>query len=257
MTDPSHFLWPKGQHCAVTLTYDDALPVHYENTAPLLASKGLCATFNLCARFGMTDHTDNWKTVADLGHELGNHTLFHACRREPVERYHWLEPHYDLCDYTVQRWMDEMRIANCLLRMIDGRKERTFGNTCCNTTIGRGDHEVSLDDLIRRLFVAGRGERNSRIVQPSNLNYAALGHFNGDGRKFSDLQNEIEQAAGEGGWIIFMFHGVGKGTHDGFIETDQHAALVDFLADNADNIWTTSMVDAATYLKQAGYAAVT
>ena len=63
----------------------------------------------------------------------------------------------------------------------------------------------------------------------------------------------IEQAAGLGGWIIFMFHGAGRGTHDLFIEADEHARLVDYLADNSGRIWTASMVKVASYLKTAGH----
>jgi len=230
------------------------LPVHYEMVAPLLARKGLTGTFNVYCHDHFTANTDKWKPVAAFGHELGNHTLFHPCRRDPEERYDWLAPHYDLCAYTAQRWLDEMRVANCLLRAIDGRSERTYGNTCCNTSIGRGAHEVDLAGLIDRLFVAGRGPCNARIVQPSSIHYAALGHFNGDGKTFDDIRAHIELASDRGGWIIFMFHGVGSETHAGFIEPGQHAMLVDFLAANAGRIWAASMVNVAGHLKQAGYA---
>lgn len=252
MTEYRSFTWPQGQRCAVSLTYDDALPIHYEMVAPLLAEKGLIATFNVFAHSGFTDDTSNWKRVASLGHELGNHTLFHPCRREPEERYRWLAPHYDLCNYTRQRWLDEIRVANCLLHMIDGQSERTFGNTC-NTSIGGGKHKVDLGELITSLFIAGRGPCNGRIVEPANLNYGALGHFNGDGRSFIDIQQDIEQAMDQGGWIIFMFHGVGEGTHNGFIETKQHTRLIEYLAEHTEQIWTASMVKAATHLRQAGF----
>lgn len=39
------FDWPEGKRGAVSLTYDDALPVHYERVAPLLEDHGLRATF--------------------------------------------------------------------------------------------------------------------------------------------------------------------------------------------------------------------
>jgi len=247
------FIWPDGQQCAVSLTYDDALPVHYEMVGPLLSSKNITGTFNISAGPNFTEHTKAWTELAAQGHELGNHTLFHPCRREPEERYQWLSPHYDLCNYTSQHWADEMRIANCLLNFVDGQKERTFGNTCCNTTIGTGKKKKSLSEQIDQMFVAGRGACISEIVQPANLCYPELNHFNGDGRTSEDIQLDIERAAEINGWIIFMFHGVGEGTHNGFIETDEHAQLIDFLAENSDRIWTASMVNVANHLKNAGY----
>jgi sialate O-acetylesterase len=247
------FEWPQGQQCAVSLTYDDALPVHHETVAPLLTAKHLTATFNVCANRGFTDNTNAWKQVAAQGHELGNHTLFHPCRREPESDYPWLAPHYDLCNYTAQRWEDEMRVANCLLQLIDGQTDRTFGNTCCHTTIGTGPKERDLSGLIVRMFVAARGPLNDKIISPDSLSYTELGHFNGDGKSFEELQDTIEQCARMHGWIILMFHGVGADTHSLFIDTEQHAKLITYLEENADRIWTASMVRVAKHLKAAGY----
>lgn len=253
MTARSGFRWPNGQRCAVSLTYDDALPVHHENVAPQLASKGLSATFYLCANRSFTDNPAVWSRVAALGHELGNHSLFHPCRREPEDRFAWLAPHYDLRHYTRQRWTDEMRVANCLLRMLDGQSERTFGNTCHNTTIGQGEHEMPLDDLISALFVAARGPCNGLTVVPDSLRYTALGNVAGDAKKALDLQRHIERARDEGGWIILTFHGVGADTHKLNIDSAQHAKLVEYLAEQAGEIWTASMAKVASYLRLQGY----
>ena len=249
MKSAPKFSWPQGQQCAVSLSYDDALPVHTDAVAPLLSAKGLTATFNVCANRGFTERTAAWKQVAALGHELGNHTLFHPCRRKPEGKYHWLAPHYDLCDYTAQRWTDEMRVANCLLNLIDGKTERTFANTCCHTSIGEGAKEKDLSALIEPMFVAGRGPLNEQIVQPSTLSFPALGHFSGDNKTSKELQTLIERASAINGWVILMFHGVGKDTHGLFIESQEHAQLIDYLAENSDRIWTASTVQVAQHLK--------
>jgi hypothetical protein len=36
------FRWPDGQRCAVSLTYDDGLPVHYEYVGPALVEIDKC-----------------------------------------------------------------------------------------------------------------------------------------------------------------------------------------------------------------------
>ncbi|MCJ7750532.1 MAG: polysaccharide deacetylase family protein [Armatimonadetes bacterium] len=250
MTDRSTFSWPKQQRCAISMTYDDAAPVQHELAAPLLAEKGLKGTFYMPAHRGVTEGIENWRRVAELGHELGSHTLFHPCRREPPERYPWLPAHYDLCDYTADRWADEIRVSNCLLRLIDQRTERTFAYPCCHTTAGRGDQVVDLQDLVLQHFVAGRGPSGRpRMVDPVRPNFGALGSLGGDRKTFEQLKHDVEEAAECGKWALFMFHGVGKGTHPIFIEADQHALFVDYLADNADTIWTSSVVEVAKYLK--------
>ena len=71
---------------------------------------------------------------------------------------------------------------------------------------------------------------------------------------FLDLRGSIEGALDLGGWIIFMFHGVGEGTHELFIEADEHAKLLDYVAENSGRILASSMIKVASYLKAAGYA---
>jgi len=72
-------LWPDATQCAVSLSYDDSVPVHHREVAPLLEKHGLRGTFYLSAL--TIENPEAWKIVAAAGHELGNHSLFHPCRR--------------------------------------------------------------------------------------------------------------------------------------------------------------------------------
>jgi len=244
------FHWPGGQKCAVSLTYDDGLPVHYEYVGPLLVEAGLRGTFNMTIRGDPLLHPEKWRALANDGHELGNHSLFHPCRRTPEDT--WLEECYDLCDYTPERFRLELEIANLVLYLIDGKHERTYGNTCCDTTIGRGSHEISMDDILRRLFIAARGPFNRQITNPrAPINLMQVGHFGADSQNmdYEDIQAEIKQAAEMGGWIVFMIHGVGKETHSLYIDKGVHEKLVAWLAANRVDIWTAPFIEVAKYVK--------
>lgn len=250
MNAPLPFPWPEGRRCAVSLTYDDAVACHYEAVAPLLAEKGLPGTFYLTANASVTDTPERWAQVAAMGHELGNHSLFHPCRREPLEKSAWIQPHYDLCEYTAQRWFDELRIANGLLHLIDGRSERTYAHTCGNLTIGRGPHEISMDKIVMQLCVAGRGKGAPDGVDPRQPNYAALGCFGGDRKTGAELIQRVESIRETGRWLIFICHGVGAGTHNHYIDTAEHRVLVDWLAARREQIWVAPVVQIAKYLQQ-------
>jgi hypothetical protein len=144
----------------------------------------------------------------------------------------------------------ELSIANLVFYLIDGRRERTYGNTCCETTIGRGEREMPMDDILRDLFVAARGPGISQVADVrSGINLMQVGHYGADGLTFDDIREEIERAAEIGGWIVLMIHGVGQGTHGMYIDTDEHEKLISWLGASKAKIWTAPLVDVARYVR--------
>ena len=123
------------------------------------------------------------------------------------------------------------------------------GNTCCNTTLGRGEDEKSLDPLIEKLFVAGRGPCNSQVVDPAGANLNALGHYSGDRKSFEQLKGEVEGAVASGGWIVYMIHGVGAETHNLYIDPEEHGQFVEWLGAEKGRIWTAPMIDVARHVR--------
>lgn len=238
--------WPESKRCAVSLTYDDAVPVHHETIAPLLDAHGLRATFYLA--ISLVWDPEPWKAIAANGHELGNHSLFHPCRREPPENFEWLNEQYDLADYNEERLRDELRVANSFLKLLDGGKSRTYGNNCTHLTIGRGENEIPMDPILDELFVAARGTQTNQTVDPEHFEITRLGHFSGDGKTFEQLKGEIEEARKDGNWIIYMFHGVGEGTHPLFVDDIEHRKLVEWLDSERESIWTAPVVEVAEWL---------
>ena len=248
MIDKAAFAWPQNCRGAVSLTYDDALPCHWELVAPALEAQGLRGTFytNILSAAAAPEA---WRRIADRGHELGNHSIFHPCRKNLERPRAWLPDEYDLRGYTPRRWSDEIRAANFTLSLIDSRTQRSFGNTCCNTEIGDGDTLTSLDPLIAELCVAGRGPYNQQIVDLGTINYQALSHFGADGRTVDELRPEIDRAVEQGDWIIYMIHGVGEGTHGMYMDPDEHQRLVEYLGAKRAAIWTAPLVEVAQYLQ--------
>jgi peptidoglycan-N-acetylglucosamine deacetylase len=248
MNTASTITWPGGCRAAVSLSYDDGLPVHYEHVAPLFESHGLRCTFYVPVVTGLRQYPHQFRRVAKAGHELGNHSLFHPCRCEG-DRVNWLNPAYDLATYNERRWNEEMAVANFALQLVDGHDQRTFGNTCYDNWIGPDHDRVSLEPFMERHFLAARGELTGQPVNFSRLNFWNLGTINADFHTFADLRAEIEALIASGGWIIYTMHGVGSDTHRLHIDPDEHRRLVAWLAGNTARLWTAPVIDVVKYLR--------
>jgi sialate O-acetylesterase len=234
-----------NKKCAVVLTYDDALTAQLDHAIPLLDSLGLKATFYVSGYFpDFRQRVSDWKSVAKQGHELGNHTLFHPCEGKVPGR-EWVKPDYDLSIYTIQRIVDEIRMANTLLEALDGRTKRTFAYPCGDMKVG----DSSYVDRIKADFVAARGvwERMQRIEEIDLYN---VGAYLVDGQRGDELINLVREAMAKNALLVFLFHGVGGG-HSLDVTLDDHRRLLSFLKQNEKDVWVAPLVDVLEYVKES------
>jgi sialate O-acetylesterase len=236
-------LW-HGKSCAVSLTYDDALNVHLDNVVPILDSLGLKGTFYLSGYFpAFRKRVADWKAVTAKGHELGNHTLFHPCTGKLPGR-EWVQPDYDLGNYTMQRLVDEIKMANSLLEALDGKTKRSFAYPCGDTKIG----DSSYVEKIKDEFVAARGVKGE-MPRINEVDLYNVGAYVISGQSGEELIDLVKQAMKSNALIVFLFHGVG-GEHSLNISSNEHRKLLLFLKQNEKDIWTAPFVDIAEYVRQ-------
>jgi peptidoglycan-N-acetylglucosamine deacetylase len=246
----TNFTWPEGRKCAVSLTYDDALPIHYQYVAPALEARGLRGTFFLLISGDPINNPERWGDLAARGHELGNHSLFHPCRRQPPENYQWLDPSFDTRTYTPTRLQLELRLANFVLYLLDGKRQRTFGSPCSETYIGPDELRIPISDVARKDFVAARGAMTDQMVEiNTELDLMNVGHCTAEARSFDDLRAEINAAKNVSAWLVYMIHGVGRETNELYIERDVHETLLDFLAADKE-IWVKPFINVALWVSR-------
>ncbi len=234
-------LW-NGKKCAVVFTYDDGLNVHLDNAIPLLDSLGLSGTFYIPGNSqSFAERLHEWRRAAQRGHELGNHTLFHPCVGNKPGR-EWVSNDHDLSNYTLQQIVDEIKVANTLLKAVDGRNVRTFAYTC-------GDTEVEGELFYPRLrdeFVAARGVtaamNDVKTMNPENMNSFMIHGENGE-----QLIDLVKKASETGSLLVFLFHGVG-GEHDLNVSLAAHRKLLRYVKENEDKIWTGALAEAALHI---------
>jgi len=243
------FSWPAGQKVAVTLTYDDGYVTHFKEVAVLLARHDLKATFYPVGRRSVIEHPKQWTRVYQLGHELGNHSLFHPCQRP------WVNPAYHLVNYNQSRWYDEMTVANFILNSIDGQSERTLAYPCAQKKIGPVEDPVSVKPLIPSLFYAARSYADGEIILPGNLDLYNLPSYAADLnlKNFEEVRTVIDDARKHGGWVIFTFHEIDEEPGDLVFNHSEHHQLITFLSQNQENIWTASLIEVSRHLRSMGY----
>jgi peptidoglycan/xylan/chitin deacetylase (PgdA/CDA1 family) len=232
-----------NKKCAVCLTYDDALNVHLDNVIPLLDSLGLKGTFYISGYFpAFGERAAEWRSIAENGNELGNHTLFHPCEGKSPGR-EWVRPDYDLNNYTMQRLVDEIKMANILLKAIDGKTKRTFAYPCGDTKVGDSSYVGKIEDD----FVAARGVEG-KMQRIDEIDLYSIGAFVINGQSGDELISLVKKAMETNVLVVFLFHGVG-GEHSLNVSLSAHSRLLHFLKQNERDIWVAPLIDISRYVK--------
>lgn len=234
-------LW-KGKKCAVVLTYDDAINQQLDNAVPVLDSLGLKATFYVTA-FSQSVQTrlSEWKKLAQKGHELGNHTLYHPCVGGTGRE--WVGKEYDLKNYTVKRMTDEIRMTNLFLQSLDGKTKRTFAFTCGDMKIG----DSLFIDGLKNDFVAARAVRNE-MHQLNEVNLYNVDCYLVNGHTAEEMEEWVKKAQATNSLLVILFHGVGGGNNLN-VAVSEHRAFLKYLKQNEKDIWIAPMIDVAQYVK--------
>lgn len=213
--------WPDSDKIAISLSYDDALNSQLDNALPALNKRGLKASFYIVPLSeAFKDRIDEWRKLAQEGHELGNHSLFHACLKSPPGR-EWVEDANALDDKTVQAMVNEITVANTILTALDGYTEHTFTPPCFDQMVKDGNYV----EAVKEQFVGIKSLESpnfAALIAPSDISSAQIIHF-------------IEKQPPNIKLINVLFHGVG-GDHL-ITTTDEHAKFLDYLVANQDKFW--------------------
>ncbi len=237
------FAWPRGARAAVSLAYDDALDSQLDHAVPALDRHGLKASFYLTlAGDSVARRLDAWRQVARMGHELGNHGLFHECSRTGPGR-EWVPDHRNLDTTSAARMRDQVLLANTFLHAIDGPSERSF-TPPCGDVIAAGERYV---DALKPAFVAMR-TAGAAVVGDMSV----LDPFNVGAQAYADVTGPqliavVEQAAARGTMALLTFHGVG-GDYLA-VSRDAHDELLAYLAAHRQIYWTDTFISIMKHVR--------
>jgi len=235
------FAWPEGRLAAITLTYDDAIRASdLDVAAPQLDRAQLKGTFFLMGKAMLTEDVPRWRALADSGHELGNHTVNHPCRRGTFD----MPPQYHSESYSVDVLLTEIRVMNTLLTALDGKAVHALATPCGHTEAGGQDYIAPLKASGLASFIR---DPSVTVDVPRGPKVLGNGFVGTSG---ADMIAWVKQVEGAGGLGIVVFHGVGGDYLS--VTAEAHQQLVDYLAANRARIWTARYSEAMAYVVKQG-----
>jgi peptidoglycan-N-acetylglucosamine deacetylase len=236
----------------ICLTYDDGLESQLTTVLPQLDSLGLKATFFLNAiqgsspsdKIGQTPEAVlGWTNAAKNGHELANHTLFHAC----PEKLGW-DSTVSIENYTIDRIIKEISTQNTLLSLLDSkRKKRSFAFPCGNNLIAGKDYVKTIRDKGLVTFARGGGDSNSVITDFKHLDILHVPSWHvWTGTTLSELIAFAEKVKNAHGMGVYQLHGIGSQIFKISIET--HREFLQYLKAHPDDYWVTTFSEAMNFV---------
>ena len=241
--DPNaEFKWPKGIKAAVSLSFDDARLSQVDIGIPVLDKYDVKATFYVSIP-SMEKRIDKWKAAVVNGHEIGNHSLKHACSGNfDFARSRALK------NYTHDKMEKEILEANKIIEKKLGVKPVTFGYPCGQSFVGRGKDLKSYVPVIAEHFIAGRGWMSEWHNSPVFCDLAKVFGMPMDGYDFAYIKGLIERASKVNGWLVLAGHemkpsGTGLTTHISMLEE-----LCEYAKDPANGIWIATIKDVSEYI---------
>lgn len=229
--------WPEGRRAAVVLTYDDALPSALDIAIPALDTAGLKGTFFLIGNALVPEQIERWRAAAADGHELGNHTIRHACPQTnypPARKLDTSEA------YDIPMMLAEIRTMNTMLTAIDGKLQHSFATPCGQHLAGGVDYlpELRASGLVRYTRSAGwPGGKDPMDVPCRWFDEKATG---------ADMIAAVKSAEASGDLLVLGFHGVGGDYLK--VSAKAHAQLLAYLKDHSDTIWVAPFSTVMDYV---------
>lgn len=245
------FKWPQKYKAAVSLSYDDALDSQLDNAIPSLKKYNLKGTFYIVPSADVVaKRAADWKKAAQEGHELGNHTLFHQCSKSAPGR-DWVLAKNDLDKMSLEQMVDQVKLANTILFLMDGKQERTMTTPCLDQKVANG---VNYVDAVASLFVGIKdvgGDGVTTDMHTLNPSYVSVTlPFDKPGQEVTgkELIAIVKRAVAKGTMANFTFHGI-NGDHLS-ISNKAHEELLAYLAKNKETIWTDTFLNIMKHVRK-------
>jgi peptidoglycan/xylan/chitin deacetylase (PgdA/CDA1 family) len=221
--------WQGNRAGAVSLTFDDGIyPSQLQVALPALNQRGIKGSFNLIADWTIWSW---WPDVVNAGHEIGSHTLTHPFLTQ-------LSPADASYEIATSRELIEANIP---------------GQLSLSFAYPYGAVNSTVESLIRQYYIGARGVGwGLNDYQTNNYNLLA---YDVSPFTVSQMAYLADQAAGQGKWLINIFHSFDP-TQYGTWSPDQFISYLDYLKGKTD-LWIAPLSTVLKYMGERNAANLT
>jgi hypothetical protein len=216
-----------GYKAALSLTYDDGIPIQLDVVVPEMAKRNLRGTFYLIS--GKLDRADEWKKILASGQEVGNHTVTHRHTSE-------LKPLDE---------QNEVEQAKSTLEKLFGVPVLTFAYPFVEESPGLKKW-VEADDFIARGgngsgYYLTPGMEPDWFDIPSQVTLTAYA--------YETYKNWVDQDLESGAWTVLMIHSIEGSDWYQPIPKKTYLQFLDYLVIKQKDLWVAPFGDVGAYWK--------
>ncbi|MBP05810.1 MAG: hypothetical protein CL728_03575, partial [Chloroflexi bacterium] len=234
--------WYDFKKGAISLTFDDGHPSHYNTAIPEMNTRGLVGTFYVNFLWN-----NSWAIEAnDVGHEIANHT----------------KSHDSLSYLSVGELHDEVTAFNQKLENDLGFPIRTFCYPYGNG--GESDSVMFyIQDTVAQTHLAARSIAKATDDEHYKYDFALSErdyyqirtvHMRDSMRSYHE---DFRKVISTGGYMTYMFHTIGTPGGWDNMEVDHFTDVLDDLLLIKDTVWIATFRDAICYHRERKTANLT
>lgn len=219
--------WADFKTCAITYTFDDGCANQFTKAIPIFDEFGYKLTL-----FTVTDWVQNWDDLlkaATNGHEVASHTVTHPSFKK----------------ITLDKQKTEIETS---VRIINTK----IGQPIC-LTMATPYSDQGSDELLSKNFVAVRGcqgfiegKTPGNMMNVSSVICGTQGPVKGT----KDFKEKADQAAGIGGWLVYLLHGIDNDGGYSPVVSDTLKASLQYLKANDQKFWVSTFGNQAKYIRE-------
>lgn len=229
--------WRGFRTAAISYTFDDGTPNQFAVAVPMFNEAGLKLTlFTVTESEWAFPGWDKLQAAADAGHEIASHTASHN----------------RLAQLSYDQQVRELQGSR---QAIESHLNIPAGLTLAYPYCVSGNDELVLANYLAARSCSGQVVPASPpdFLQISSVGCGELGSVN----QLADFQSTAVSAAAQGGWMVYLLHGVDQDGGYSPLTSNTLQASVDFFVENEGTYWVETFGNVIRYIRERDDVSVT